>query len=253
MKAAIFTVILLMSSFARAEVMGVTCANEPESKLPLLNTALHNLYSFEYVRTALAQIRADHPDVEFCTSGMILSRNIYQYPKVLIRVEAREKATGTSVKELRLLFQDASTQALDNIGVKPWVGLPKTRVDILMHDFVASLAPAPVSSEGSFDPAAIAQNSATYKMYAVDLATFSVMPVAPESYLVSWLTLPGGNPFANYPMLKGVLVRRDVLTGKVSLAENLWLTRDVDFEIDKLWTQGFPSHGEDLGQYLLTE
>jgi hypothetical protein len=247
-------VALLLGAVAANAQSGVVCSADLESDTPLFATALHNIYSFGYVRDALAQLRQSHPGAEFCVSGMALSRNIYQYPKYYVQVSAR--VGGKSVHEMRLLFQDASTQALDNVGDKPWVGLPAAQSEQALVDYVKSLSLTKSSPVAKFDARAVAEKSATYAAGAadVDQATFGVMPVGMadgrEYYVVSWLTKPGANPFASYTMLKGVLVVHDPETGEVWTSENLWLTSSLAIPLENLLEQNWVADAGRTGALL---
>lgn len=180
----------------------------------------------------MAELQRTYPGAQFCVSGMAVSRDIYQYAQYYIQVSV--VADGQSVHEMRFLFQDASTQALDNVGGKPWIGLPAAKIDATLNAYVAEQTLTPWSgSVKAFDPLSIAKQSATYKNEgsSIDQATVSVIPVrmndSRQYSIVSWLTTPGNNPFSTYVALKGVLVVHDPATGAVSIAENLWLTSDL--------------------------
>ncbi len=234
MKLYLLILAVLFSTNSEAEILSpMLCGDQLKSSLPIFQTALDNLYSFSYIRSALQEESVRMPESEYCVSSIALGGNIYQYFNYLILVEVRSK-NSTDINHFQFLFQDASVQAFHNIGGQPWAGLELTKLREVFRKLIeqAQFRPQP-KSQNYQNLVEIAMNSRTFKNNSkdVNLDSFSAIPLGGNGsggffYLVTWLTNPNSNPFL-YPILsRGVLISIDAFGG-IEIAENIAPFADI--------------------------
>lgn len=205
--------LFIAASTALADIggLGPRCGQELRAANPLVETAVRNLTSFESVHTAFGELRAQDRDVRFCVSGVMLSKNIYQYGRFLIAIEAINPA-GRATHRFYFLYQDASVQAIHNVGRRPYIALPRRDVDQILTE--ARAGAADLTRELPFeDVIQGVRASRTYTSAAPesDPTTMSGIAVPSEDgsareLFVTWMTRTPANPFAGYALLKGVSV-----------------------------------------------
>lgn len=220
-RAILFGFIALGSTSLGAE----ECRRELRSGLPLLNSALTNLHGIDYVHHAIDELKS-RGNVEFCVSGVAVSRNIYQYLRFYIHVDVRQAGGGKSLARYRFLYQDASVQALHNVGGKPWIAVAVEDADALE----AQLKNRSFQPLGSGRPLALIKDTQTFKSDAADLSTLSSVDLGDSILLVTWLTKPGANLYADVARTKAVLLK--VEGDMVSVAEGLWFNSEVTKTLD---------------------
>jgi hypothetical protein len=229
MKNLILVSILVLSVSAVAQtVPSVICDRNLKATSPLFQNALTNVYSFSYIHHALEQVQtaAGPEGAVFCTSSVVLSKNIYQYFQHLIQIDVYPKGAPQPTYRFRLLFQNASVQAFHNVGGQPWVGLDTALVDQTVAAMVTPAQYHPfTAAPGEQDPVKIARQSASFLKDGANINPDSVgaIPLAGDKklYLVTWLTRSSDDPFAGFVMTRGVLVSF-AADQSIQLAENIF-------------------------------
>ncbi len=243
--------LLLVQSLSQANTLssplqqaeGEVCDTYITHTLPALQDALITMESLQHILHTVDAVKAQVADPIFCTSGLVLGRNIYQYFEVYFRIRVVSVSTGLERFDFRFVFQNASIQAYHNNTQQPWVGLSYKNADQVFAQLndQAVFLPFPGITQMSLEQ--IALLSTTYKQNAAtaDLSTLSSIQLnipqfvssAPNVYLVSWMSLPSTNPFRDFARPYGILVRK-YPDGHLDVAENLNLTSDLLFPLENL-------------------
>ena len=232
----VFVLLMTVISGASFADSSIVCDRSLKSSSALFQNALDNIYSFHYVHHAIENIRqtAAPQEVTFCTSSVALNKNIYQYLKHLILIDAFVGNDKTPKYTLRLLFQNASIQAFHNVGGQPWAGLDPVQTQNAFNSLIAGASAwkaiqLPVNTYSALEVATL---SATFKkdQTQIDATSLSAIPVSrtgeKEIYLVSWLTKNFDNSYATQVYSHGVLVA--FTSGQqVEIAENIFPNGDL--------------------------
>lgn len=249
---AVFGFIIMLGTLAKADPRSawVHCGRDLDATNTVMATALRNLMSFEGVHAAIGEIENSVPQAQYCVSGVILSKNIYQYGKFLISIEVYDGATNRVLNRMYFLYQDASVQAIHNVGGKPYVALPRIAVeDILQKALTES-----ITKTHDISPAEslmnVVQTSETYRgsQPAPDVSSISALEVPGGGLIITWLTQLPSNPYAGYALLKGLSIDRAPLGegGRMRSAEFRPFSQLLEKRLDDLQGQvqaGLPAQG----------
>lgn len=218
----------LLTSSARAEALRVCGASsgapasyeEAAGELargvsPVTATGVHQFYSFPDVQSLVDGSES------VCVSAMPVAKNIYQYDEFLVVMTGRDAAGAWAVPAM---FQAASVQAYENLGVKPWLGfsrgdlLTQLRTALSGVEFKeAELQPGSAFSPLEFAQRLFAPSSEASVVSKADRGYVFVPDVQAgwSTYLVSQLrTLSTGNVFTSQSLVEAAVVQVDAASGR---------------------------------------
>jgi hypothetical protein len=229
----------------------ITC--RPDLNLPssIFQTAVTNLQGFAYINQALQSLHDGIGHPSYCVSSMALSKNQYQYFRYYIQIDVYYKYEPNPVRSLRFLMQDASTQAFQNIGTQPWIGLSTQGTDAVFDQVLANADFKPVSAPTiGLTTLQAAMQSTTWQknITNMDTSTVSIFRVMTKNYglfnrsvfLVSWMTKPSNNPYATPVASQGVLLTQSD-DGQWLFAENISMFSDILMPLDHLLETTVPA------------
>jgi len=218
----------LLASSARAEGLRVCGADGAPASYeeaavelgrgvsPVTATGVHQFYSFPDVQSLVDGSES------VCVSAMPVAKNIYQYDEFLVVMTGRDAAGAWTVPAM---FQAASVQAYENLGVKPWLGfsrgdlLTQLRTALSGVEFKeAGPQPGAAFSPLSFTERLFAPSSAASIVSSTDRGYVFVPDVQAgwSTYLVSQLrTLSTGNVFTSQSLVEAGVVQVDAASGRV--------------------------------------
>lgn len=241
---AALAMVLLAGVTAKADPRAnwVYCGRDLHATNPVMATALRNLSSFEAVHAALGVIKAAVPEAQFCVSGVILSKNIYQYGKFLVAVEVNDGTSGRALHRIYFLYQDASVQAIHNVGRKPYIALPAADVDALLRTALTESMVQVRDIHPADSLMNVVLQSDTYRRSEPPADAGSVSGVVvpglqgDDGMLVTWVTQMPSNPYAGYALLKGLSVFRAPLNegGRMRYAEFRPFSQILEKRLDDL-------------------
>lgn len=210
---------------------------ESSSGEDLLRTAVTNLESFSYIRKAMSSVKSESPQGHFCTSAVALGKDMYQNMRYYIQRDAFD-ANGRLMYRFHFLHQDASVQAVHNVGQKPWVALSDIGTQNFWERTFNSVQWT--AAKTCFDAVQAAKTSALYLSSAADVdeKTLTIAELGEHRSrrikAVSWLIRPKEGVYAGFPSPKVVLVSQDPSTGDCEIAENLWVTANIENPLTEL-------------------
>ena len=183
---------------------------------PVVAAGVHQFYSFPDVQSLV------DGSENVCVSAMPVAKNIYQYDELLVVVSGRDKAGSWT---LPAMFQAASVQAYENLGVKPWLGfsrgdlLTQLRTALSSVEFKeTTLQPGESFSPLAFTGELFAPSSTASTVSKADRGYVFVPDVQAgwSTYLVSQLrTLATGNVFTSQSLVDAGVVQVDEASGRV--------------------------------------